>query len=204
MNDQFRWFSATCLTSPCLVVLVVIATRHGRHQIWPIGREQIWLISGPGARYFSHLFHQVTPQIFRLDLQLEGAPPSGAGALCIRIVRMPKYVKKRPPICIFSQFVEVLGTFHQPKMSILDIGGMWPNNQLSFLRVNEQLRWIVLILTYLMGGSVSSRKVLQRDTSYFCTLITFQHLYFISFTWVNNVCTLATSDQWYVGMKIPA
>ena len=35
-------------------------------------------------------------------------------------------------IFIFSQFVAMLGTFHQPKMSVLNIWGMRPNNQLSF------------------------------------------------------------------------
>ena len=71
---ECQQLSTTHLASPCLVILVVIATQCGRHQIWPIGREQFWRVSGPGARYFSHLFRWVTIQILRLDLQLEGAP----------------------------------------------------------------------------------------------------------------------------------
>ena len=83
----------TCFASPHLVVLVVIAMRHGRDQIWPISRCTYRLgsfgtrveVVQKSARYLSRLFPWVTPEILRHDLQLEGSP-SGVGAICTHVI----------------------------------------------------------------------------------------------------------------------
>ena len=77
VNGWYRRLSATHLASPCFVVLVIIAKWRGRDQIWPISWHTYRLgslgTSAESLHSFSHLFRQVTPQILRLDLQLEGA-----------------------------------------------------------------------------------------------------------------------------------
>ena len=71
--------SAAQCNLPRLAVLVVIATWHGRDQIWPIsGPWFAWNLSRGASkksgRYILHLFHQVSPQMLRPDLHREGGP----------------------------------------------------------------------------------------------------------------------------------
>ena len=59
---------------------------------------------------------------------------------------------------------------------------------------------------------MASRNVLQKDTSYFYTLSTFQSLYFLIFTffywtstWLKNVCimSVAMKDSQFASQKNP-
>ena len=66
----------------------------------------------------------------------------------------------------------------------------------SNLRFNSPLSYI-----YVAWGSVSFAQKwpvtmsFRGDTSYLCTLSAFQSLCFLTFTYVNNACTLATSAR---------